>query len=246
MPITTDYDIKQFSGADWCVASSIPLGIYFILIVTYITLKGNTPMLVTAVFIIFSYLIGSISSAVLVCRGLGLGDPRQGGSGNPGATNVLRLGGKKAAVIVLACDLLKGTIPVILAKIFGISAIEIGVVAVAAVLGHMYPVFFKFHGGKGVATALGALLGIYWLVALLVIVTWLIVAKLFKYSSLAALVAITLAPFYAAALLGLNYFYPLCAIALLIIYRHRGNIQRLRAGTEPKIGAKHKHPEFEN
>lgn len=203
-------------------------------------------MIVTGIFIVLAYLIGSVSSAIIVCKGLGLGDPREGGSGNPGATNVLRLGGKKPAIMVLVCDVLKGTIAVVIAKIFGITPLEIGFVALAAVVGHMYPVFFKFRGGKGVATALGAFIGISWLVGLLAIATWLIVAKLWKYSSLAALVAVSLAPFYAAALLNSYYLYPLLMMALMIIYRHKANIKRLREGVEPKIGNREKKSEFDD
>ncbi len=203
-------------------------------------------MIATGIFIILAYLIGSISSAILVCKGLGLGDPRKSGSGNPGATNVLRLAGKKTAALVLVCDVLKGTFAVIIAKVFGLTPLEVGFVTFAVVFGHMYPIFFKFQGGKGVATALGAFIGIFWLVGLLVIATWLIVAKIWKYSSLAALFAVVLAPAYAAVIVNVNYAYPLIAMALLIIYRHRGNIKRLRHGTEPKIGHKQKHPEYEN
>lgn len=203
-------------------------------------------MIMTIILILIAYLIGSFSSAIIVCKGLGLGDPRDGGSGNPGATNVLRLGGKKPAALVLFCDVLKGTIAVLIGKLFGLTPLEVGIVALAVVIGHMYPIFFKFKGGKGVATALGALIGIYWVVGLLTIVTWLIVAKLSKYSSLAALVAVILAPFYAALILNINYLYPLLVMALLIIYRHKDNISRLRNGTEPKIGNKAKTPEFED
>jgi len=189
------------------------------------------------IFMVLAYLLGSISSAILVCKGLGLGDPRDQGSGNPGATNVLRLAGKKAAILVLICDLLKGTIAVSFAKVFGITAFEASLVAIAAVLGHMYPLFFRFKGGKGVATALGALIAIDFFVGLLVVVTWAIVAKIWKYSSLSALVAICLAPIFAAMIVSPYDFLPLCVLAALIVYRHRDNIERLRAGTEPKIGA---------
>lgn len=195
-------------------------------------------MIVTVIFIVLGYLIGSISSAVIVCKGLGLGDPRNSGSGNPGATNVLRLAGKKAAALVLVCDVLKGTLTILIAQIFGLTPLEIGLVAIAVTLGHMYPIFFQFKGGKGVATALGALIGMSWILGLCVILTWALIAKLWKYSSLAALVAISLAPFYAVLILNRYYFLPLFILALLIIYRHRANIQRLRAGTEPKIGEK--------
>ncbi|MBX9706253.1 MAG: glycerol-3-phosphate 1-O-acyltransferase PlsY [Gammaproteobacteria bacterium] len=194
-------------------------------------------MLATLISIIIAYLLGSISSAVLVCKGLGLSDPREAGSHNPGATNVLRLAGKKPAILVLVCDALKGTIAVLIAGLFGLTAFEVGLVAVAVVIGHMYPVFFKFRGGKGVATALGAYIGISWIVGGLALLTWLALAKLTKYSSLAAMVTVCLAPFYMAFIEQFNYLVPLLVIAALILYRHRDNITRLIKGEEPKIGS---------
>ena len=140
------------------------------------------------IMIIAAYLLGSISSAVLICRVLRLPDPRTVGSNNPGATNVLRLGGKGAAAAVLLCDMLKGTIPVWLGYYLNIDSIILGVVAIAACLGHMYPIFFHFKGGKGVATALGAIAPIGFDLTGMIMATWLVVAFLFRYSSLAALV----------------------------------------------------------
>ncbi len=153
-------------------------------------------MIINLLYVLAGYLLGSLSSAIITCRLMGLPDPRSGGSGNPGATNVLRLGGKKAATITLAGDILKGLLPVLAVKALGADIMVQSAVAVAAFLGHLYPVFFGFKGGKGVATVLGVLLGLYWPVGLLTIASWLVIAKGFKISSLAALIAILLAPLY--------------------------------------------------
>ncbi|HEY5789789.1 MAG TPA: glycerol-3-phosphate 1-O-acyltransferase PlsY, partial [Gammaproteobacteria bacterium] len=144
--------------------------------------------------VLVAYLLGSLSSAVIVCRLAGLPDPRSGGSGNPGATNVLRLGGKRLAAVTLLGDLLKGLLPVLAARLLGVEPALLGVIALAAFLGHLYPLFFGFRGGKGVATALGVLLGLDWVVGLATLLTWLAVALLSRYSSLSSLVATALAP----------------------------------------------------
>lgn len=185
-------------------------------------------------WMLFAYLIGSISTAVLYCRFTGLSDPRKEGSGNPGATNVLRLGGKKAAIIVLLGDVLKGIIPVGLASIAGLEAFALGIVALAAVIGHIFPFFFRFKGGKGVATAFGCLLVLSWPLAILLLLTWLIVAFVWKYSSLAAIVTVSLAPFYNLFFFDASTF-PIILISALLLWRHRENIQRLLDGTESKI-----------
>ncbi len=197
-------------------------------------------MITNLLLIIAGYLLGSLSSAIIVCRLLGLPDPRSQGSGNPGATNVLRLGGKKAAAATLAGDMLKGLVPVLVARALH-AEIEIqSGVAVAAFLGHLYPVFFGFRGGKGVATALGVLLGLHWPVGLLTIATWLLVAYGLKISSLAALTAIFLTPFYIwwlkpePALLIAMIF-----MGTLLYWRHRSNIVQLLKGSESRIGSKH-------
>ncbi|NGZ12766.1 glycerol-3-phosphate 1-O-acyltransferase PlsY [Vibrio aestuarianus] len=187
--------------------------------------------------IISAYLLGSISSAVLICRVLRLPDPRDVGSNNPGATNVLRIGGKKAAIAVLLCDMLKGTIPVWLGYYLGIDPVLLGLVAIAACLGHMYPIFFHFKGGKGVATALGAIAPIGLDLTGLIMLTWVVVALLFRYSSLAALVTVLLAPFY-TWLIKPQYTLPVAMLCCLIVFRHHQNIKRLFAGTEPKVGEK--------
>lgn len=194
-----------------------------------------TPLSLT--LIICAYLLGSISSAVLICRLLRLPDPRENGSHNPGATNVLRIGGKKAAIAVLLCDMLKGTIPVWSGYFLSIDPIILGVVAISACLGHMYPIFFHFKGGKGVATALGAIAPIGWDLTLLIMATWLAVALLFRYSSLAALVTVLLAPLY-TWLIKPQYTLPVAMLCCLIIFRHHQNIRRLLDGNESKIGDK--------
>jgi len=198
-------------------------------------------MLSSVLIIIAAYLLGSISSAVIVGRLLGTADPRTQGSGNPGATNMLRIGGKKAGALTLIGDMLKGLIAVLIARAIGAGADVQALAAGAAFLGHLFPVFFGFRGGKGVATALGALLGLQWGVGLLVIATWLAMAALFRYSSLAALIAAAMAPVYmwwlkpepaviAAAIL----------MSVLLYWRHRSNIRNLLAGKEGRIrlGAK--------
>ncbi|ELH7493993.1 glycerol-3-phosphate 1-O-acyltransferase PlsY [Vibrio vulnificus] len=186
---------------------------------------------------IIAYLLGSISSAVLICRVLRLPDPRGVGSNNPGATNVLRIGGKVAAAAVLLCDMLKGTIPVWSGYYLGIEPVLLGVIAIAACLGHMYPLFFHFQGGKGVATALGAIAPIGLDLTGMIMVTWLLVAILFRYSSLAALVTVLLAPMY-TWMIKPQYTLPVGMLCCLIVLRHHQNIRRLFTGEEPKIGEK--------
>lgn len=194
---------------------------------------------IAACLIVGAYLLGSVASAIVISRLMGLPDPRGGGSGNPGATNVLRLGGKKAAVFTLIGDVLKGLIPVLIAAYLGADPTLLVCVAIAAFLGHLYPVFFGFAGGKGVATALGVLSGISWSLGGAVLLSWLTVVAITRYSSLSALVASLLAPVLAHLIVGAV---PITAgtavIAALLIWRHRGNIQRLLAGEEDKLGAK--------
>lgn len=196
--------------------------------------------MLTAIFFLIavgvSYIFGSFCSAVIVCRLFSLPDPRLEGSKNPGATNVLRLAGKKYAAIVLLADMLKGVIPLLLGHMFGAGSGILGFMCLAAVLGHMYPVFFEFKGGKGVATALGALLGFSFSLGLLTIVTWFIVAKLSRYSSLSSMISIGLAPFYLLFIIGnMNAFLPVLFMACFIFYKHYDNIERLIDGTESKI-----------
>ena len=184
--------------------------------------------------IILAYLGGSISSAVLVCRCYGLPDPRENGSHNPGATNVLRLGGRSAAILVFVCDMSKGTVPVYLAWYLGITPFFLGLIGVASCLGHMYPLFFDFQGGKGVATALGTMLPIGLDMGAMMLTTWVVVLLLSGYSSLAALAAALLAPLYTYWLKP-EYTMPVAMLCALVVYRHRENIIRLLNGQEDKI-----------
>lgn len=194
-------------------------------------------MLATLLFVALGYLAGSVATAILVCRALGLPDPREEGSRNPGATNVLRFGGKKAAAITLAGDLLKGLAPVLLARLAGLDDTGLALTALAAFLGHLYPVFFGFAGGKGVATAFGALLGLAWPVALAALATWLLMAWIVRISSLSALTAAALTPLFAwgFGLSGAALAVVLLMVGLLV-WRHRSNIGHLLAGAEDPIG----------
>jgi len=192
-----------------------------------------TDPVLTIILTLTAYLFGSISAAIIVCKILGLPDPRTQGSNNPGATNVLRIGGKKAAAITLAADMLKGFLPVLLAVLLNSDELTLALVAFAAFLGHLYPLFFGFKGGKGVATALGVILGLSWPVALAMMLTWLAVAYGLKVSSMSALVASALAPFYFWWLTGSEVFIIMSVLlSILLIWRHRSNIQRLIDGTE--------------
>lgn len=194
-------------------------------------------MLVDVLLVVFAYLVGSVASAVLVCRVMGLPDPRREGSGNPGATNVLRLGGKTAAGLTLAGDVLKGLLPVLVARFLSDSPAAAAGAMLAAFLGHLYPVYFGFRGGKGVATAFGAVTGLAWPVALAMGAVWLSVAAATRYASLASMSAAVFAPL-AAAVVTPHPAVMLCLalIAAFIIWRHRENIARLKAGTESRIG----------
>jgi acyl phosphate:glycerol-3-phosphate acyltransferase len=197
---------------------------------------------------VVAYLIGALSFAVIVSRIMGLKDPRTFGSKNPGATNVLRSGSKAAAIVTLLLDALKGLLPVLAVKLwgkpYGLDDGAIALVGLAAFLGHLWPVFFRFQGGKGVATFIGVVFGINWILGLATGATWLIIAFFFRYSSLASLIAAAFAPayyllgsriqWYAEASIALA----LAAMAMLLAYRHRENISRLLKGTESRLGAK--------
>ena len=197
-----------------------------------------------------AYLIGSLSFAVIVSRAMGLNDPRTYGSKNPGATNVLRSGSKAAAVVTLLLDAAKGWLPVALVRWFGepfgLGDGTVALVALAAFLGHLYPVFFRFEGGKGVATALGVLLGIDWLLGLATAATWLIVAFYFRYSSLASLASAVFAPAYYLMAGGVAWtmdkriLASICVMAMLLVWRHKENIGRLIEGKESRLGSKKK------
>lgn len=193
-----------------------------------------------AVFAVIAYLLGSISFAVIVSRLFALPDPRTYGSGNPGATNVLRTGRRTAAVLTLAGDGIKGWAAVAIAGHYAApapSGLAMALAAVAVAIGHMYPLFHRFQGGKGVATTLGVLLALNVYLAAGVVATWLMIAFFFRYSSLAALVAALFAPFFCLLLYGAHaYTLAVAVVAALLIYRHRANIRNLLAGTESRIG----------
>jgi glycerol-3-phosphate acyltransferase PlsY len=183
------------------------------------------------------YLFGSISTAIIVCKLMGLPDPRTQGSRNPGATNVARIGGKKAAALTLAGDMLKGLIPVLIAHALQADAIILAGTALAAFLGHLYPVFFGFQGGKGVSTSIGVIFGLHWPVGLLTAGIWLVMALVFRYSSLAALTAMLLTPAGFAWLMPQTPVIAAMVIMTILLYwRHRSNIANLLSGKEGKIG----------
>lgn len=204
-----------------------------------------SPVVATVLFAVAAYLIGSISFAVVVSRAMGLADPRTYGSGNPGATNVLRSGNKKAAILTLLGDAAKGWLAVWLAQLlaprFGVDEVGIALVLIAVFLGHLYPVFHRFAGGKGVATAAGILLAINAWLGLATLATWLIIAVFFRYSSLAALVSAVFAPFFYVLMFGFDWVAGAVALmAVLLIARHRANIAKLLSGKESRIGEKKK------
>lgn len=193
-------------------------------------------------FIVCAYLLGSVSFAVLMSKAFSLPDPRTYGSQNPGATNVLRSGKKAAAALTLLGDAAKGAVAVILAQHFAAeNNMLIAAVALSVFIGHLFPVFLRFKGGKGVATALGVLLALNWVLGIAALGTWLLLALVFRLSSLSALMAATCTPIY-AYLLGMQgeYFFVVTILSLLLIWRHKGNIQNLLAGKESKIGRKKK------
>lgn len=194
-------------------------------------------MTIHITLIICGYLLGSIASAIVVCKLMGLGDPRREGSGNPGATNVLRLYGKPAALMTLTGDLLKGVIPVFTARLLEAPDLIIALTGLAAFLGHLYPLFFGFKGGKGVATLIGVLFATSWLLGVAFAATWLLMALLFRYSSLSGMIAAVLTPLYSWLLMAkLPYLLSLSLMSAILIWRHRSNIKNLIAGTEDKIG----------
>ncbi|MBV2120155.1 MAG: glycerol-3-phosphate 1-O-acyltransferase PlsY [Candidatus Thiodiazotropha sp. (ex Ctena orbiculata)] len=193
-------------------------------------------MIIHSSIVVIAYLLGSISSAIIVCRLMGLPDPRSQGSNNPGATNVLRIGGKKAAAITLFGDMVKGLIPMLIAHLFDAPPLYLALTGLAAFLGHLYPVFFSFKGGKGVATALGVQFGLHWGVGLAVALVWLFTAKVVNISSLSALISMALAPIIvwliwpAPELIVMQI-----VISVILFWRHRSNITNLVSGAEDKI-----------
>jgi glycerol-3-phosphate acyltransferase PlsY len=193
-------------------------------------------MVTDSLIILGAYLLGSISSAIIVCRIMGLPDPRSQGSNNPGATNVLRIGGKKAAAVTLLGDMLKGLLPMLAAHLLEATPLLLALCGIAAFMGHLYPVFFGFKGGKGVATALGVQFGLHWGIGLAVALIWLFVAKVVNISSLSALVSMALAPLVVWAiwpdpeLIAMQII-----ITIVLFWRHRSNIRNLVQGAEGKI-----------
>ena len=197
--------------------------------------------IVDILVVVLAYLLGSLSFAVIVSKAMGMADPRSYGSGNPGATNVLRSGKKKAAILTLLGDALKGLVAVLLAKYFldagSITEATVAWVALAVLIGHMWPVFFGFKGGKGVATAVGVLFALSWPVALICTLVWLVMAFGLKISSLAALAATILSPVLAWVFIDeTSWCWAVLIIAILVLYRHKSNIQNLLSGKETKIG----------
>ena len=193
-------------------------------------------MLINILLIFSAYLLGSISAAIIVCKTLGLSDPRTGGSGNPGTTNVMRLYGKKAAFLTLVGDIFKGIIPVLLAKVIVNSEFIIAICGLATFLGHIFPIYFKFEGGKGVATLIGILFATHWLLGVSYIITWILTALIFRYSSLAALIAALPIPIYSYFIVHNNqYTISFAVIAIILFWRHKPNIYNLLNGKEDKI-----------
>tara|TARA_B110000196_G_scaffold124798_1_gene108261 strand:- start:14 stop:598 length:585 start_codon:yes stop_codon:yes gene_type:complete len=193
-------------------------------------------MLINILLIFSAYLLGSVSAAIIVCKTLGLSDPRTGGSGNPGTTNVMRLYGKKAAFLTLVGDICKGIIPILLAKVIVNSEFIIAICGLAAFLGHIFPIYFKFEGGKGVATLIGILFATHWLLGVSYIITWILTALIFRYSSLAALIAALPIPIYSYFIEHNNqYTISFTVIAIILFWRHKPNIYNLLNGKEDKI-----------
>lgn len=194
-------------------------------------------MMTAILLVVLAYLLGSVSSAIIVCRLMGLPDPRTQGSNNPGATNVLRIGGKRAAAITMLGDSLKGLVPLLLAHALDQGPPALAATGIAAFLGHLYPVFFGFQGGKGVATALGVQFGLYWPLGLCVAAIWLFVAKVLKISSLSALVSMGLAPFLLWFLWDDPWLITMqVLISLILFWRHKRNIRNLLSGAEGRLG----------
>jgi glycerol-3-phosphate acyltransferase PlsY len=186
------------------------------------------------IFAALAYLLGSVNTAIIVCQLLKLPDPRTEGSNNPGATNVLRIAGRNMALVVLAADVLKGFLPVVIASVLGVQGFGLGIVALAATLGHVFPAFYGFQGGKGVATALGGILGLSLPIGVVCAVIWGVSVFITRYASLSSLIAVSVAPIL-FLLTNPGYFIPTLAIAGIVTWRHLENIARLRVGTENKM-----------
>jgi glycerol-3-phosphate acyltransferase PlsY len=196
------------------------------------------PLVLAGLLLIFAYLLGSVCSAIIVCRSLGLPDPRTEGSRNPGTTNVLRIGGKGAAALTLAGDMLKGVIPVLVGHYLGLDPALLAGIGVAAFLGHLYPVFFGFEGGKGVATALGVLLALHWPLGLIVVGIWISAFAATRISSLGAILGFIAAPALCWWLLPGGALWGVLGMSLVLLYRHQANIRALLKGEERRFGSK--------
>jgi len=192
-------------------------------------------MMTLLISIVIAYLLGSVSCSILLAKYVKLPDPRETGSGNAGAANVLRLAGRNKAAMVLIGDAVKGLIAVLIGRMLEQHGFFLGLVALAAVVGHIYPVFFKFKGGKGVATGIGSLLGLNPVVGIIAVIVWAIVIFVFRDASLASLIAIVIAPFLLLIFGYFGYFLPVLLITALVVWKHWGNIERLRNKTEPKV-----------
>ena len=189
----------------------------------------------TAALLIIAYLLGSINFAIIICKLAKLPDPRSQSSGNPGATNVLRYGGKNLALLVILGDALKGFIPVIIAKMIHVDSFMLGTVVLVSVLGHIFPIFFRFQGGKGIATTFGAMIAFSWPIGAAILATWILIALIFRFSSLASIISVAAMPVFVYFFQGKHGILPIILLTLIILYRHRGNLFRLYHGEESKI-----------
>jgi len=187
------------------------------------------------IFLLVAYLIGSVSTAIIVCKSVGAPDPRTEGSKNPGATNVLRIAGKQAAISVLLADAMKGLLAVLIARVFGVSGFGLGLVAAAVTAGHIFPAFYGFKGGKGVATAIGSIIGLNPFAGIIATIIWAATVAITRFASLSAIIAVGISPVLLMLFGRASYFVPTAIVAALVIWKHMDNIQRLRDGTESKV-----------
>jgi glycerol-3-phosphate acyltransferase PlsY len=194
-----------------------------------------SPDLLAILALIIAYLMGSISSAIIICRVMGLPDPRSDGSHNPGTTNVLRIGGKLPALLTLTGDVIKGVIPVMIGREMGLDTMLISAIGFAAFIGHLYPIFFRFEGGKGVATALGVLIALHWMLGLAVLVIWLLAFALTRISSVGAIAAFAAAPFLAHYLWMPDGMLGIAGMSILLLARHKENMKALIEGRERRF-----------
>lgn len=194
-----------------------------------------SPDLLAILALIIAYLMGSISSAIIICRVMGLPDPRSDGSHNPGTTNVLRIGGKLPALLTLTGDVLKGVIPVLIGREMGLDNMLLSAIGFAAFIGHLYPIFFRFEGGKGVATALGVLIALHWMLGLAVLAIWLLAFAITRISSVGAIAAFSAAPFLAPYLWMPDGMLGIAGMSILLLARHKENMKALIEGRERRF-----------